>query len=154
MTTTLSLPAVPVGGFCPTFSNFTLCGYLHSVITIPSILIFPVQTMCPGYTHTRTHTQISLVTYALTCTNKYTPVQKPCVLQHALTGARTHRHTHTHAVCVCEREIEEERQMWTVTTPNSLTHAITLGHHVLEIQLQSNLQPLKLGLFKKLVIAK
>ena len=63
MTTTLSLPAVPVGGFRPAFSNFTLCGYLHSVITIPSILIFPVQTMCPGYTHTHTHKYISCLLY-------------------------------------------------------------------------------------------
>ena len=53
MTTTLSTLAVPVGGFHPAFSNFTLCGYLHSVITIPSILIFPVQTMWPGYTRTK-----------------------------------------------------------------------------------------------------
>lgn len=69
MTTSLSLLAVPVGGFRPAFSNFTLCGYLHSVITIPSILIFPVQTMCPGYTkknkkslacvHTYTHIKLA-----------------------------------------------------------------------------------------------
>lgn len=66
MTTTLSLPAVPVGGFRPAFSNFTLCGYLHSVITIPSILIFPVQTMCPGYTHTHKKKISSLCTHIYT----------------------------------------------------------------------------------------
>lgn len=89
MTTTLSLPTVPVGGFRPAFSNFTLCGYLHSVITIPSILIFPVQTMCPGYT------------------------QKNLLPPHTHKVYAPPVFTDTH------REIEGERQMWTVTTTNS-----------------------------------
>ena len=70
------------------FSNFTLCGYLHSVITIPSILIFPVQTMCPGYTHTHTHTHV----------HGHTRVFTPCVHRHI------QKQTECVCVCVCERE--------------------------------------------------
>lgn len=136
MTTTLSLPAVPVGGFRPAFSNFTLCGYLHSVITIPSILIFPVQTMCPGYTHTK----ISLTTYALTHLAQTQPGIDPL---HPVT------HTDTKCVCKCEKKIEGERQMWSVTTPNSPTHAITHEHTALKIQLQAQPSAWKLGLLLK-----